>query len=258
MRRRLALALLAGLSGCGGDRGKPVPDGRVETLTVSAAASLQNALAPIATAYQRRHPRMKIEFNFGASGALAQQIANGAPVDVFVSAAPQPMNGLESRGLLLNGTRHNLLRNEVVLIAPPGSATPRSWADLADSQVKLIAIGDPASVPAGDYAKQVLSNLGLWDRVQSRLLLGKDVRQVLSYIETGNADAGIVYATDARQSARVRVAAVAPANTHAPVVYPVAALRGGRDPAAARALCTFLAGPEAGAIFTAQGFTVAE
>lgn len=250
MRRRLALALLAGLAGCGG--------GRIETLTVSAAASLQNALAPIAAACQRRHPRMKIEFNFGGSGALAQQIANGAPVDVFVSAAPQPMNQLVSRGLILNGTRRNLLHNEIVLVAPRGSTVPRSFADLADPQVKLIAIGDPASVPAGDYAKQVLSKLGLWDGVQSRLVLGKDVRQVLSYIETGNADAGIVYATDARQSGRVRVAAIAPADTHAPVIYPVAVLRGARDPAAARAFVAFLAGPEAGAIFTAQGFTVAE
>ncbi len=248
MRRQLALVLLAGLAGCGG---------RIETLTVSAAASLQNALAPVAAAFEQRHPRIRIEFNFGASGALAQQIANGAPVDVFVSAAPQPMDRLELSGLVQAGTRRNLLRNEIVLIAPTASTVPRSFADLADPAVKLIAIGDPASVPAGDYAKQVLTALGLWSRAQPKLVLGKDVRQVLSYIETGNADAGIVYSTDAKQSGRVRVAATAPANTHTPVVYPVGVLRGARDPAAARAFSTFLAEPEANAIFTAQGFTVA-
>ena len=140
---------------------------------------------------------------------------------------------------------------------PPPAPLPRSFADLADPAIKLLAIGDPASVPAGDYAKQVLTALGLWTRLQPKLVLGKDVRQVLSYIETGNADAGIVYSTDAKQSGRVRVAAIAPANTHTPVVYPVAVLRGARDPAAAGAFSTFLASPEAAAIFTAQGFTVA-
>jgi len=241
------LVLTAGLVGCGG---------RVDTLTVSGAASLQNALAPIAAACQRQYPHIRIEVNFGGSGALAQQIADGAPVDVFVSAAPQPMDRLEARGLVLTGTRRNLLRNEIVLIAPLNSAVPRSFADLADAQIKLVAIGDPATVPAGDYARQVLTALNLWSRVQSKLVLGKDVRQVLGYIETGNADAGIVYATDARQSGRVRVAAVAPADTHTPVVYPVAVLRGTRNPAAARTFAAFLSGPEARAIFTAQGFTV--
>ena len=111
-------------------------------------------------------------------------------------------------------------------------------------------------MPAGAYAQQVLTALGLWDRLQPKLVLAKDVRQVLGYIETGNADAGVVYATDARQSGRVRVAAVAPPGTHAPVVYPVAVVRGSHHPAAARAFTEFLAGPEARAIFTSQGFTV--
>jgi molybdate transport system substrate-binding protein len=249
MRRELALVLLAGLAACGGERSR--------TLTVSAAASLQDALGPVAQAYERQHPRVKVAFNFGGSGALARQIEEGAPVDVFLSAAPQPMDRLASHGLILNGTRRDLLRNEIVLIAPQGSTTPQTFDDLAGPQVKVIALGDPASVPAGDYGKQVLAALGLWQRVRPKLVLAKDVRQVLSYVETGNAEAGIVYATDARQSGKVRVAAAAPESSHAPVVYPVAVLKAARDPAAARSFAAFLSGPAARAIFAGQGFTAA-
>jgi molybdate transport system substrate-binding protein len=227
------------------------------TLTVSAAASLENALAPIADAYTRLHPRVKIEFNFGGSGSLARQIEDGAPVDIFLSASPQPMDRLAARGLLLDGTRRDLLRSEIVLIVPRDGAEIQSFDALAEPRVKLVALGDPASVPAGDYAKQVLTSLGLWSRVQSKLVLAKDVRQVLSYVETGNADAGLVYATDARESSTVRVAATAPESSHAPVVYPVAILRHARDTAAARDFVAFLFGPEARAVFVSQGFTTA-
>lgn len=241
--------LLAVLAACGGPPRT--------TLTVSAAASLQDALAPVADAYTQQYPRIKIEFNFGGSGALARQIEDGAPVDVFFSAAAQPMDELASRGLILNDTRRDLLRSEMVLIVPQESGGPRSFDALADPRVKVIALADPASVPAGDYGKQVLTSFGVWDGVQGKLVLAKDVRQVLSYVETGNADAGIVYATDARQSAKVRVAAVAPESSHSPVVYPVAVVRVTHNAAAARGFVQFLSGPEARSVFVAQGFTVA-
>ena len=245
----MCCAALLILAGCGGRR--------ETTLTVSAAASLQDALGQVADAYRARHPGTKIDFNFGGSGALAQQIEDGAPVDVFLSAAPGPMDRLAARGLLAEGTRRDVLRGEIVLVAPRENPDLKSFAALCQSQVKLVALADTASVPAGMYGKQVLTALGLWGCVQGKLVLAKDVRQVLSYVETGNADAGIVYETDARQSARVRVAAVAPEGTHAPVVYPMAVLRGARDPAAAREFAAFLTGPEARAIFVAQGFTAA-
>jgi molybdate transport system substrate-binding protein len=246
--RRLALLMLALLTACA-----PRPG----TVTVSAAASLETALPPIADAYTRGHPRTKIEFNFGGSGALARQIEDGAPVDVFLSASPEPMDRLAARRLLLDGTRRDLLRSEIVLIVPRDSADAQSFEALAEQRVKFVALADPASVPAGQYGKQVLTSLGLWSRVQPKLVLAKDVRQVLSYVETGNADAGLVYATDARQSSNVRVAAVAPENAHAPVVYPAAVLRGTRDAAAARDFVGFLSSPEARAVFVAQGFTAA-
>jgi molybdate transport system substrate-binding protein len=160
------------------------------------------------------------------------------------------MDSLAAKGLIRQGTRRDLLHNEIVLIG-----TAPSFAALSSPAVKLIALGDPNSVPAGDYGKQVLTSLGLWDAVQSRLVLAKDVRQVLSYVETGNADAGIVYATDARESSKVRVTATAPPGSHTPVVYPVAVLTGSRHEAGARSFVAYLAGEEARAVFIRHGFT---
>jgi len=223
-------------------------------LTVSVAASLQSAMAELAPAFERTRPGTRLTFNFGGSGTLAQQIERGAPADVFFSAAPKPMDTLEQKGLILSDTRRNLLRNQIVLIAQKNSAVPNSFQELKSNQVKLVALGDPASVPAGDYGRQVLQSLHLWDAVQSKLVLTKDVRQVLTYVETGNAEAGIVYSTDARESAKVRIAAIAPDGSHEPVVYPVAVIRGTRHVAAARAWIDYLAGADARDIFVRHGF----
>ncbi len=224
-------------------------------LTVSVASSLQNAMRDIQAIYAPRHPAVRLTFNFGSSGALAQQIEQGAPVSVFLSAAPQPVDRLQSRGLIDSRDRRALLRNEIALIAPAGTTVPASFAALVEPAVTTIALGDPASVPAGQYGREVLKALGVWDRVKSKLVLAKDVRQVLTYVETGNAPAGIVYRTDARESNRVRVVALAPENTHAPVLYPVAVLKGAPNPAAAREFVQFLAGAEAAAVFARHGFT---
>jgi molybdate transport system substrate-binding protein len=251
MRSRRALPVLALLAaGCGRSR-RPEP----VNLTISAAASLQNAMEELSRSYEQAHGDIKISLNFGASGMLAQQIEQGAPADVFLSAAAQPMDRLAAKGLILPDTRRDLLRNDLVLIVPKGSATPGSFARLADSAVKLVALGDPGSVPAGDYGRQVLRALGLWEKLQPKLVLAKDVRQVLTYVETGNADAGIVYATDARESPKVRVAEVAPENSHAPVVCPIAVIKDSRHVEAARAFAAFLDGPQARRVFTRYGFT---
>ena len=245
---RIPLALtLAGAAACSRQTDS--------ALTVSAAASLQDALEQIAPAFGQSHPHLKVRFNFGGSGTLEQQIERGAPVDVFLSAAPKPMDQLTAKGLILSGTRRDLLRNQIVLIAPRDSTSLHSFADLAMPSVKLIALGDPGSVPAGDYGRQVLQALHLWQTVQGKLVLAKDVRQVLTYVETGNADAGVVYATDARLSSGVRVVATAPESSHAPVVYPTAVVEGSREPSAARAFVSFLEGPQAREIFTRFGFT---
>jgi molybdate transport system substrate-binding protein len=208
-------------------------------------------LAPV---YERSHPGITLNFNFGGSGALEQQIESGAPVDVFFAAALRPIDQLASKGLILADTRRDLLRNQLVLVVPSGNIGPNSFQELAEAKVKLIALGEPASVPAGDYGRQVLESLHIWKLVQPKVVLAKDVRQVLSYVETGNADAGIVYATDARQSRSVRVTSTAPAGSHAPVVYPVAVVKTSHDATAARALVMFLAGHDAKAVFSRHGF----
>lgn len=224
------------------------------TLTISVAASLQDAMQQLGHVFEQSHPGTKVAFNFGGSGMLAQQIEHGAPADVFLSAASKQMDELAAKGLLLNDTRRDLLRNQVVLIARADENGIDGFAALTSSHVKLIALGDPGSVPAGDYGRQAFESLKLWQAVQGKLVLAKDVRQVLTYVETGNAEAGVVYATDARLSPRVRIVATAPESSHAPVVYPVAVIKDTRNAAAARAFVSFLEGMQAHEIFTHLGF----
>jgi molybdate transport system substrate-binding protein len=246
----IALVIGAISPGCS----RPESRGGV-TLTASVAASLQNVMTELAPVYERLHPEVKVSFNFGGSGTLEQQIEHGAPADVFLSAAPKPMDELAGKGLILPDTRRDLVRNELVLVIPKGATRPTSFRDLTDASVKIIALGDPGSVPAGDYGRQVLQALGVWATVQLKLVLAKDVRQVLTYVEGGNAEAGLVYATDARESDKVRVAEIAPANSHAPVVYPVAVTKDSRNIPAAKALVAFLADKDAASVFARHGFT---
>jgi len=229
---------------------------RRTTLTLSVAASLKNAILEAETAYRRDHANMDFRNDFGSSGTLALEIEEGAPVDAFLSAAPKPMDDLEAKGLVAPGTRRNLLRNSLVLIAPRDSRL-RDFQGLMDSSVRLIALGDPASVPAGQYGRQTLTALHLFDKLDSKLVLGRDVRQVLTYVETGNADAGIVYATDAQASGRVRIVAVAPDSSHDAIVYPAAAIKTSLNEEAARSFVEYLGSPAAQAIFVKHGFTIA-
>ena len=216
----LALALLVAAGFASG-----APQSKTD-LTVSAAISLKDALDEVRQLYTAANLNVSIATNYGASGTLQVQIEQGAPVDVFFSAAPKQMDALDAKGLLLEGTRKDLLRNEVVLIVPKDSSSGiSSFQDLTRADVKRLALGEPTTVPAGQYAKEVLTNLGIYDVVNSKAVLAKDVRQVLTYVETGNADAGIVYATDAQSSPKVRVVARASEKSHSPAIYPVAAIK---------------------------------
>ena len=226
-------------------------------LTVSAAASLKDALTEIQKLYAKAQPDVTVVGNFAGSGALQQQIENGAPVDVFLSAAPKQMDALDKRGLLLAGTRRNLLTNVLVLIAPKNSAVVQGFGDLTKPEVRHIALGDPRSVPAGTYAAETLAALKLAAAVDGKLVHMLDVRQVLTSVETGDAQAGFVYRTDALLSDKIRVAATAAADQHAPVIYPVAVIKDTKQPAAARAFTAFLGGEAAQAIFAKFGFGIA-
>ncbi|CAA9556407.1 Molybdenum ABC transporter, substrate-binding protein ModA [uncultured Synechococcales cyanobacterium] len=223
------------------------------TLTVSAAASLKDVMQDIQSTYSQEQPQTNITYNFASSGSLQQQIEQGAPVDVFVSAARKQMNALEQKNLLLAGTRKDLLGNEVVLITS-GNAKILGFADLKRDQVKQVAIAEPKSVPAGQYGQEVLTTLNLFDTLRPKLVFAKDVRQVLSYVETGNVDAGIVYATDAKTSQKVKIVATAPKNSHSPIAYPVAILQDSKQPDAAKKFVDFLSSDQAQATFKQAGF----
>lgn len=206
--------------------------------------------------YQHEHGAVVFRNNFGSSGMLARQIEEGAPVDAFFSAGSKQVDQLEKEGLLEPGSRSNLLRNSLVLIAPAGSNL-EGFEQLSGKGIRLIALGDPASVPAGQYGKQTLDTLHLYEALKPKIVLGKDVRQVLTYVETGNADAGLVYATDAQISKQVRVVAVAPDNAHDPIVYPVAEIKGSKNSAAIQSFLAFVQTPAARAIFERHGFKMA-
>ncbi len=226
-------------------------------LTVSAAISLSKALQEIKTIYQKGKPNVNITYNFGASGALQQQIEQGAPVDVFFSAAAKQMDALQQKKLLVPGTRRTLLTNRLVLITPRNAPALTSFRNLASAQVQRIAIAEPRSVPAGQYAKELLTNLKIFDSLKSKLVYGNNVRQVLSYVESGNVEAGIVYTTDAKQANAIRVGATAPSNLHSSILYPVAALKDSRNIAAARDFVQFLSSTQARAVFERYGFGIA-
>jgi molybdate transport system substrate-binding protein len=228
---------------------------RVE-LNVSGAASLTDALKEINVLYMQENNSVTITANFASSGTLQQQIEQGAPVDVFISAASTQMNNLQDKDLILTDTRKDLLHNSVVLIVPEDSTLGiTGFADLATGKVDRIAIGDPQFVPAGKYAQQTFDELGITAQIQSRLVLGNDVRQVLTYVETGNVDAGVVYATDALTSDEVTVVASAPADINAKVVYPVAVIKASQKVDAAQAYIAFLFSDQVETIFEKYGFT---
>jgi molybdate transport system substrate-binding protein len=232
---------------------------RAQELTVFAAASLTDAMKDISTQWaQAGHapPRM----SFASSSTLARQIEQGAPANLFASADEKWMDYLAERKLIVPDTRKDLLGNELVLVVPadkPRHVTIGPHFDLVGmlGANGRVATGDPAHVPVGIYAEQALKKLGIWDAVSPRLARADDVRSALLLVERGEAPAGIVYATDAAVSNAVMVAGVFPADSHDPISYPFAVTKAGDAPEA-RALMSFLAGPQARAIFVRRGFKV--
>ncbi len=228
------------------------------SLTVSAAASLRNMLEEVQKEYVKLQPDVKIIYNFGASGALQQQIEQGAAVDIFISAAAKQMDALESKKLLLADTRKNLLGNQIVLIVPKNGEDISSFTDLKSDRIAKIALGEPNSVPAGKYAQEVLSYFQVLDLTKQKFVFAKDVRQVLSYVETKNVDAGIVYVTDARQSKLVKVVATAPTKSHSLVLYPIAVIQSSKNVTQAKGFTDFLISQKVDNIYKKYGFTKVE
>ena len=225
-------------------------------ITVSAASSLKDALQEIKPLYQQRKSNINISYNFGASGALQQQIEQGAPADIFISAGKKQVDALEQKGLLLPGSRTNVANNSLVLIVAQDVVGISSFSNLTDSKIKKIAIGEPRSVPAGQYGEEVLKNLKLYDQLKSKFVFGNNVRQVLAAVESGNAQAGIVYATDAKTSNKVKVVLTADEKLHSPIVYPVAVIKGSKNISAAKQFVQFLSGSQAKTVLRKYGFIV--
>ena len=257
----LVVAAVFSLVGCGGEKKAPpaAPQAQAVEINVSAAASLKDVLTEIQKDYQAKNPNSKLVYNFGASGALQKQIEQGAPADVFISAAPKQMDELEAKNLMNKATRKNLVENKLVVVVPKESKMNISkYEDLTQAGVQKIALGETATVPAGQYAQQVLEKLGLWDKVKDKVVFTKDVRTVLAYTETGNVEAGIVYKTDGISSDKVKVAAVAPEGTHKPIVYPVAVTTSTKQQKAAEAFVEYLFNADSKAIFEKHGFVMSK
>lgn len=228
-----------------------------QEITVSAAASLQNAMKDIGTAYQAAHPGSKVNFNFAASGPLLAQIAQGAPVDVFASADVETMDKAQAQNLIKPGSRVNFAANELVLISPSSRpASLKALADLRKPGIVHIAVGTPATVPAGRYAQAVLEAQGLWQELTPKFVFAENVRQALNYVSRAEADAGFVYRTDALvEKDKVRIDAVVP--TPKPVLYPIALVAATKNASTAADFLKFVSSPTGQAVLGKFGFTPA-
>jgi len=245
MQFRAAVVAAAALAATGA-----APEPR--TILVSAAASLTDVLAPLVQMYEQR-AGVKADLNLGASNTLARQIASGAKVDVFISADEAQMDAVATE--IVSGTRVDLLSNQLVVVVPGDRPrTLRSIRDLTDPQIRRIAIGDPAAVPAGVYARTYLEHVNVWTDLASRIVPCGSVRLALAAVANGAADAGIVYKTDAATTTRVRIAFLVERSDAPRIVYPAAVIRGSAHEADARAFLDFLRSPDAMRVFEQAGF----
>lgn len=225
-------------------------------LTVSAAISLKDAFDEIGNAYYTK-TKTKVDFNYGASGVLQKQIETGAPVDIFASAGERQMDALAKTDLIDAATRCDFARNTLILIVPINSKlNVNSFADLTKSEVRKIAVGNPKTVPAGQYAEESLRKMNLQNALQSKLIQAENVRQVLDYVLRGETDAGIVYATDVLTSKdKARVIATADEASHAPILYPIAVVKNSRQKQSAQDFVNFIVGAEGQTILRKYGFS---
>lgn len=255
----ILIFMLLATVGCAADKSATNAQAQGVELIVAAAASLTDVTAEVADAYAKIAPNVTLTFTYASSGSLQTQIEQSAPIDIFMSAAQKQMNALEAQSLLLKDTRVDLLENKVVLIAPADTQLEiTSFEDLADESIQTVAYGDPASVPAGQYAYEVLTSLGIAEAISHKANLGNDVRQVLTWVERSEVDCGIVYATDAATSDKIQIVCEAPEGSVKQIVYPAAVLASTSQEREAKAFIDFLQSAECAAIFEAYGFAIAE
>jgi len=227
-----------------------------QELTVSAAISLKNAFEEIGKLYEVRHKGTKVNFNFGASGDLVRQIEGGAPVDVFASAAQKDMDEAEKKGLIVPSSRVNFAGNSIVLIIPADSKLrTQTFQDIGLNQVGKIAAGNPKTVPAGRYAEEIFVHFKMLHSIKEKLIYAEHVRQVLDYVARGEVDAGVVYSTDAMVKAKdIKIVATAPEDSHSPIIYPAAVVKGTSKEPLAKAFLSLLISEQGRKALEKRGF----
>ncbi|WP_167577423.1 molybdate ABC transporter substrate-binding protein [Ammoniphilus sp. YIM 78166] len=253
----IVLAILLCTSGCSAwktQNSASQYDHSVE-LFVLAAASLADAMKELTPMYESAHPGQKLVVSYGSSGTLQKQIEQGAPADLFMSAAAKQMDDLVWKGVIDSNHTADFLRNKLVLVIPKNTRDEiKSFEDLQNPTVEKIAIGHPESVPAGIYAKQSFMHFGIWEILQPKFVFAKDVRQVLSYVDTANVDAGIAYMTDIAAFQNVKIAAIADEKSHSPIVYQFGVTKNSPRSEEAQNLLDWFRGEEAAAVFAKRGF----
>ena len=229
---------------------------QAQDVTLSVAISMKEVIEELGRGFMAAHPGVTLRYNFGASGDLQKQIEAGAPVDVFLSAAQRQMDELEKQSLIVSASRRAFARNALVVVKPADSRVDITKpVDLLEARVGRIVIGSPRSVPAGQYAEESLRALGLWDRLQPKLVFAENVRQALDYVARGEVDAGFVYTTDAAARVQgVKEAFRPPDDSYRPVIYPGAVVAASRQPALAQALLELLGSPPGRAALGRFGF----
>ena len=225
-------------------------------LTILAAASLTDVCNEIKAKYEAEYENVTLNFSYGGSGALQTQIEEGAPADVFISAATKQMNALDEQGLMDSASIVQFLENKVVLVVPADStADISSFEDVATDKVTMVGLGEPGSVPVGQYSEEIFESLGIFDTVKSKANYGSDVRTVLSWVETSAVDCGIVYATDAYTTELVKIVAEAPQGSCKQVIYPAGIVKSSENAGAAAEFMAYLQEEETLALFEGYGFT---
>ena len=225
-------------------------------ILVLAAASLTDVITELANNY-KTETGTTVTFSFASSGALQTQIEAGSPADIFFSAAQKQMDALQEKDLIDTDTRKDLLENKVVLISPTNSnLNIKSFTDMTNANVTKIGLGEPKSVPVGQYSEEILSNLSILDTVKQKAVYGSDVRNVLSWVRTGEVDCGIVYATDAQIANDINIIAEAPEGTHKKVIYPIAIVKSSANKEEAKKFIDYISNDKAAEAFKNYGFTV--
>ena len=263
MKKRLSLTLIMSLlvfilSGCTSNKVSNNSGNNTSeevSITIAAAASLKNCMDDkLIPMFNEKYPNIKVDATYDSSGKLQTQIEEGAEIDVFMSAATKQMNELNEEGLIDSDSIVELLENKVVLIVPKGNNKEiKTFEDILKSD--KIAIGDPESVPAGQYAKELLENLKIWDEVSEKASLGTNVTEVLNWVAEASADAGIVYSTDAASNDKVEVVLEAPEGSVSKVIYPVGIIKNSENKEAAKSFTDFLQSAEAIKVFESYGFS---